>query len=251
MVSMPLIEALPWDSGFFHLRIGRSIIQSPEQVDYYEFFREAEKDYDLVYIVSPQKMLSYKTTLKSEIELVDVMFTMSMQFCSDSYCFGEIGDIRRSLSDEERKECYKIAEQVATVSRFYKEPMIGPENAKALYRKWVDNALNKSFCDGIIIYKHEGAVGGIHIVKSDLKEKIGYCSMIGIKKNINNFGIGKKLFREAFKYWSSNYGISQCRVVFSLNNWRAFNFYLSIGFSKLDELRYIYHYRNRGARDSF
>ena len=84
------------------------------------------------------------------MELVDIRITMSKKLDRIAYK-NKPYYLHNSLSKVELKDCYNIAEQIAKVSRFYKEEKIGIEKAKALYRKWVDNALNKTYSDGIFL----------------------------------------------------------------------------------------------------
>lgn len=239
---MQLIEKLEWDSDFFGLNIGRSVISDEQSFDVIRFLQEARSNYDMVYIFS-YHLLNHSTIHNSNLELVDIMLSMSMPFVKNSrehFAY----DLRTELSPKEIEECYAIAEQTAVVSRFYNEPLIGPEKAKALYRKWIDNSLNKSFTDGILLTKSHDSITGIHVVKTDQEEKTGHCSLIGVNNKFKGTGIGKQLWEQAFGYWNQFDSISKCKVPFSLKNTESFNFHLKIGFNKVEEIKYIYHFRN-------
>lgn len=239
---MPIIERLTWDSSFFEINIGRAVIEDVQTFAPIEFRDEAKNSYDLVYVFS-QTMLSGEKTIEANIDLVDIIITMSMPMkrsLNPDLKF----DFRTELSLDEINECYEIAEQTAVVSRFYNEPLIGPEKAKALYRKWIDNSLNRTYCDGILLTKSGKSISGIHVIKTDHNKKTGLCSLIGVNQDYKGMGMGKKLWEQAFNYWTSLEDIDKCIVPFSIKNTESFNFHLKIGFNKIEEIKYVYHFRN-------
>ena len=141
------IEILNWDSDFFNLKVGKVNIPEGEAIDV-ERFKEiaVAKKFDLIYVFKFQKMLPREIILKAELELVDIQLTMSKKY-DKADILNIPYEFRTELNEKEKNECYNIAEQISVVSRFYKEPLIGPEKTKALYRKWIDNTLNSSFAD--------------------------------------------------------------------------------------------------------
>lgn len=234
------IETLKWDSGFFGIKIGKTILDSRFNSDEFTALAK-ENNFDLVYLFRETKSLSVDEVAQKNISLVDIMITMSLELniTSDPGPF----DFNTSLNKKEIDECYEIAEDIAKVSRFYKEPLIGKEKAMKLYRKWIDNSLNGSFCDGILLNRSEGHIRGIHSVKTDLINGIGICSLIGTHPLHRGFGIGRNLWQQAFSYWSTQKNVTRCRVLFSLENMESFNFHLKMGFNKVESVRFIYHYR--------
>jgi dTDP-4-amino-4,6-dideoxy-D-galactose acyltransferase len=239
---MSIIERLDWDSSFFEMNIGRTSIEDVQTFDPITFRKEAKNAYDLVYVFS-QTMLSKEHAFKAYLDLVDIIITMSIPIKRTLNPDFEFG-FRTELSLNEISECYEIAEQTSVVSRFYREPLIGPERAKALYRKWIDNSLNRTYCDGILLTKLGKSISGIHVIKTDHRKKIGLCSLIGVNQNYKGMGMGKKLWEQAFTYWTSMKDIDKCIVPFSIKNTESFNFHLKIGFNRIEEIKYIYHFRN-------
>jgi dTDP-4-amino-4,6-dideoxy-D-galactose acyltransferase len=245
---MQQIERLNWDSDFFGIRIGRSIAECERNFDPIKFYEEAKNNYDLVYVFSHWGMLAGRQTYEAKLDLVDIIITMSMPLLKDTN-YDSTFDFRTELTNAEINECYEIAEQISVVSRFYNEPLIGPEKTRALYRKWIDNAINSTYCDGILLTKSGESITGIHVIKTDHKGKTGWCSLIGVDKNCWGMGIGKKLWQQAFSYWKSHEDITKCVVPFSIKNTESFNFHLKIGFNKIEDIRYIYHFRNNATAE--
>ncbi len=237
------IEGLHWDSEFFGLKIGKVIVEDTD-FDWQSFKKEANAEkYDLIYIFKFKKMFLKDIILKADIELVDIHLTMLKKFNKNDY-LNVPYDFRTELTEKEKKECYKIAEATSVVSRFHREKMIGAQKTRELYQKWIDNTLNKSFSDGLFLAKHLNTVTGIHLIRTDNINKIGYFTLSGVYPNKRK-GIGKKLWETSFGYWANNSDITIIKSPFSFLNLGSFNFHLKMGFNRVEETKYIYHYRNK------
>lgn len=238
------IEQLKWDSCFFNMRIGRILIQSEEDFEAEIFKNEALQNFDLVYVFSYEKMLTQRQIRYANLDLVDVMLTMSKPFEKKEYATNDY-DFRNYLSKSELHDCYSIAENTSTVSRFFTEETIGPQKTKLLYRKWIDNAVQKSFSDGLFLAKENEKVVGVHLIKVDEKNKEGIFTLTGVNPNYKRSGLGRKLWEQSFGFFSNETEIISIKSVFSLKNTDSFNFHLKMGFNKIEETKYIYHFRNR------
>jgi dTDP-4-amino-4,6-dideoxy-D-galactose acyltransferase len=238
------IERLEWDSDFFGINIGKLTIHDELDFDP-QLFKQRSKDekFDLVYVFKLQNMLTFDNVFKAGLNLVDIQLTMSKNFNKTDYLDKEY-KFKTELTEKERLECYKIAEEISTVSRFYTEIKIGSNKTKQMYHKWIDNALNSSFSDGLFLVKEMDKVVGIHLIKTDELKKVGHCSIIGVDSSFKGRNIGKKLWEQSFGYWANNGNIELCKVPFSIQNNESFNFHLKIGFNKIEEIKYIYHYQN-------
>lgn len=240
-----LIERLDWDSDFFGINIGKIVIINESDFDPETFkFQAINNKFNLVYIQKTQSLLSNKIVKKANLELMDIQLTMSKIFNRNEYLHSDY-DFKTNLSHDELFECYTISENIAIVSRFFREKLIGQDKTKALYRKWIDNTLNKQFSDGLFLTKDSSAISGLHIIKTDNEHKVGFCSLIGVSTDKIRSGIGKMLWEQSFGYWANETDIKICKVPFSLQNENSFNFHLKLGFNKIDEIKYIYHFRNK------
>jgi hypothetical protein len=238
------IEHLEWDSNFFKQKIGKVNINVDDEFNWQSFKKTAvDEKYDLVYIFKMQKMLSEEVVMNSKLDLVDIHLTMSKKFKKEDY-LNIPYNFRTKLANKEVQESYLIAEETSIVSRFYKEKKIGSILTKKLYRKWIDNAINKSFSDGIFLEKESDSIIGIHLVKTDEINKIGYFTLTGVRTNYKRMGIGNKLWMQSFAYWANEFEIKEVKSPFSFLNLESFNFHLKMGFDKIEEIKYIYHFRN-------
>jgi len=239
-----VIEKLNWDTEFFGIKIGRLLVTDEKDFDPIEFVERArDEKYELVYIFKYSNMFTLPKVLKANLDLVDIMLTMSKKFNKNEYKNIPY-NFRTSLSKQEIDECYYIAEKTAKVSRFYNDNKIGIEKTKALYRKWIDNALDSKFSDGIFLEKEMDKVVGIHLLKTDKKNNLGYFTLSGVNPEYKRMGIGYKLWLQSFGYWGKESDISIIKSPFSFQNVESFNFHLKMGFQKTEEIKFIYHYRN-------
>ena len=240
-----IIEQVKWDSDFFGIKIGKITVYDEADFDPNLFKQEAiDNNFNLIYIFKFQTLLSVKSVLNADLELMDIQLTMSKIFNSHEF-LNKPFNFRTELSNNELKECYLISENTSSASRFYSEKLIGPNKTKELYRKWIDNAINKQYVDGILLFKNCNEIAGIHLIKTDEKSQTGFCSLIGVSPNSKGTGIGRNLWEQAFSYWAQKKSIEICKVPFSLQNAESFNFHLKMGFNKIEEIKYIYHYRNK------
>lgn len=238
------IEKLDWDTNFFEINVGRLKVDANDSFDFNEFINIVNKEcYELVYVVTNNKMLSYEQIINANLDLVDIQIAMTKELNNEINDYGI--ELKNSFSNEELEQIYQIVEKTSIVSRFYNEPMIGKYKAINLYKKWVDNALNKTFCDGMFVEYDLNKIIGVNIIKTNYKEHQGICSLIGVDDKYKGQGIGKKLWTQAFKYWQNIPGINSCKVNFSLKNTDSFNFHLRIGFNITAEINFIYHFRSK------
>lgn len=240
---MKQINRLDWDSDFFEKRIGRVLLVNETNFDPIGFVNEAKRNFDLVYVFSYQKMLSLQTVLLANLDLVDIMITMSMPFDKKMHAEKKY-NFKSVLTKDEIIECYEIAEQTSIVSRFYNEEVVGTEKTKLLYRKWIDNGFDESFSGGLFLVKELDSVVGIHLIKVDKKNKVGYFTLTGVNPDCKRSGIGRKLWNQSFGFFSKETDIDTIKSPFSFKNEESFNFHLKMGFNKVEEIKYIYHFRN-------
>jgi hypothetical protein len=242
------IKKLDWDSVFFNLEIGSVTIHNESDFNPLNFLNEAKLRYDLIYVFSFQKPLSFDTVFLANLELVDIMLTMSMPFRKEEYINNDYS-FRNTLTQKELADCYEIAEQTAEVSRFYKEKKIGIENTKKLYRKWIDNAFSGVFSDGLFVSNDLDTTKGVHLIKTDRANNVGYFTLTGVNKNLKKSGIGRQLWEQSYGYFANETDIEIIKSPFSFLNTDSHNFHLKMGFNKIEEIKYIYHFRNDKKAD--
>lgn len=241
---MMKIEVADWDSVFFKKKIGKLILGDVNEFDPKTFQENANnEDFELIYIYSNNSELKWDKLLEAKLELVDTHLTMSQKLNREGNKRNEYL-FRTNLTNDELVECYTIANEISTVSRFYYEKRIGSKRTEDLYKAWIDNALNKTFSDGLFLEKINDTIQGINLIKTDVINKIGYCTLIGVKSGNRRNGIGNKLWLQSFGYWSNESNVEFIKVTFSLRNIASFNFHLRMGFNRIENCKYIYHWKD-------
>lgn len=240
-----IIEKLIWDSNFFNLKIGKCIIYDDNEFDLNTFKKKAEiENYDLIYIFKHNSLFNKNIVFNLNLDLIDIAVEMSKVFSSHLIDIKHF-ELKNALTEKELAESYLIAEQTSIVSRFHKESMIAESLTKKLYRAWIDNSLNRSFSDGLFIEKIDDSVVGIHIIKTDIENRIGHFTLTGVRSDIKRKGIGCKLWNQSFQYWASQNNIDVIMSPFSLQNKESLHFHLNMGFNRVENISYVYHYRKQ------
>jgi len=239
-----MIEKLVWDSDFFNLNIGKcDLINKVAPSDFYNKARE--DNYDLIYLINHDKVLS-----GLEIKLYDVYLMECMIIASIPSPNSVISPIMsptyannfttiESLTPTELIECYNIAEQISSVSRFNNDKLIGINKTKELYRKWLDtfNMPNHN----LFIEKKDDKIIGMLLIKTDVENKTGEITLIGVDNNLKRGGIGNKLMNQAFAFWATK-NVTTIKTTYSLQNKPSVNFHNKLGFTKIEDIKFIYHY---------
>lgn len=246
-----IIEVLKWDSEFFQKKIGKLVILNNNDFEPDPFVEKATREkFELIYIFKINSELKWDHVLKAKLELVDTHLTMSKKFNREEFHDTKY-QFRTNLTENELNECYSIAKETSRVSRFYNERSIGSDKTEKLYKIWIVNALNKTLSDGLFLAKVSNSILGIHLIKTDSINKIGYFSLTGVKSENKGSGIGSSLWRQSFAYWANECDIEIIKSPFSFKNLESFNFHLKMGFNKIEECKYIYHWRNITIDDPF
>lgn len=241
------IELVKWDSEFFGFKTGRVQIQAGPDFDPVLFRKSATaQGYELVYVVKSESPLSAATIREGSMELMDIMLTMSLKLDKEKQQ-GQHFVLRNSLEESELLETYHIAEETARVSRFYMEPKTGPAKTKKMYRHWVDNALNQTYADGVLLEKEQGAVAGILLPKTHPSTGFGQISMVGVNPSFFARGVGTRLWQQTLGYYHSRPEITRMMTKLSLLNLPSLNWHLKCGFTRIEETVFVYHFRSNGA----
>jgi len=243
MKNYKIIELLKWDSDFFGIKVGkiqlvRGNFEKSKFVD-----EQNEEHYDLIYGFSSADKTSNGFWELLGFHLADCPVTVSMKFDLTKYKNLEY-ECCTGLSKNDVKACYEIAEMIAPVSRFYREPTIGRELTKKMYRKWIDTALDGSFSDYLFVERVERKIVGIHAIKTD--NNVGIFTLTGVRDGFTGQGMGRRLWGQSFSYWANNTPkVNLIRSRFSINNIPSFNFHIAMGFNIVESVNHIYHYSKR------
>lgn len=220
------ITPLEWDSDFFGLRIARLGVS--EDFDENFLGETLKKEFDLLYIHSPKKLLNFP------ILPIDEKITFSKK--------AEGNNLKNSeniklYEGECNDELIQLAIQSGEFSRFYLDTKLSGKFEK-LYSLWMINSVKGVLADFIYVYQEgETILGFVTIRKYDDKLQIG---LIATDFKSRGKGIGTKLLQKVEEV-AVECQINEIVVVTQGANVNACNFYKKNNFS-VCEKEYIYHF---------
>lgn len=232
---MSLIR-LDWDSKFFKLNIASLRIKD-FSVDFNNALKQIEQsNFDLTFLNSksiPEKYLDIKhfqeTKLKFRKKISD---------------FHKINIKVISYNGESNQELIDLAFEAGINSRFKLDPKLSPF-FEEFYIKWLENSLNRSFADDVLIVKNKlGFLGFITLKKED--ESSASIGLIAVNKDSKRTGIGSALIKAAENWVSSN-NLQYLKVITQKSNKNACLFYKNMGFTLFDT-DYIFHIWKKNSK---
>ena len=123
-------------------------------------------------------------------------------------------------------------------SRFCRDTKFSNEQFTNLYKKWIDNTINESFGDGILLYIQKKELAGMVTFSS--KDNVAKVGLIATKKKFQGKGIGQKLVKSFENNYAKNNNIDYYEIVTQGDNIAASHLYKKKGYS-LDEVVFIEH----------
>jgi dTDP-4-amino-4,6-dideoxy-D-galactose acyltransferase len=237
-----MIEYLEWDSNFFNLKIGRInyFDSAPLTTHLWETIKENIKasHYDLVYFIASSEDFITNSILASQGEiLIDRKVTL--------YC--EIDDTKKQIVSDDCIQLLTskqltpdlIALSLASgeYSRFKLDENFPEGSFENLYTRWIENSVNKSIADYVIVYQSAEKVVGLLTLA--LKETYADIGLLAVDLAQRGKGIASHLLSKAFQL-SVLHHLPSVRVVTQLDNKVAMALYEKNGFV-VKRKEYIYH----------
>lgn len=221
------IEYLDWDSEFFKLYIGKTILEDNSKLDFRNIKENiASSIYDLVYIFS-----------KKRLDVINPIDQKRTYIWQPSIVLSPDNSIVNFVGSP--NSLYELAYQAGHKSRFKLDSNISEFDFKRLYRLWIDNSLSGSFADYVKVYMaNEMPIGFITAKRYLDKISIG---LVAVNNDTRGKGIGKKLMASIMSI-GANENIP-IEVATQGENVGACRFYESLGFIVKEE-SYIYHFWN-------
>jgi len=225
-----------WDSNFFNLKIGEAEIHSFNSEDYRHFLKKARQDnYTLIYIYSKDE-ISFNRLQKEKILLVDKK--VSYIKTQDKFNSEKIRKIKSYKKDQNYFKVLELALLSGSYSRFKIDKNFSANSFEKLYRTWLDNSLNKSIANDVLIMDNKfNKISGFisyKIINDFIK-----IGLISVDKNFHGYGIGKLLMKQV-EYIAHREKLSAIEVDTQQINKQACSFYNAIGY-KIKNLQPIFH----------
>lgn len=224
-----MIKKLDWDSDFFELQIGEVNVEDTR-------FPLEDASYDLLYVrsnsdVAPyiegykntfsERILIYTREIKSDV--IDTLNEYILPFNEDDFSLSEL---------------YELAYIGGRYSRFHLDEEFDNQKFRNLYRKWIDNSLNKSNGDELLVYQENGQLMGF--VVYSVNHDYATYRLLAVSPNFQGKGIAKKLL-EFVAGKLSLVSINKLVIPTQKSNEVACGLYEKLGY-KISEEKYIKHY---------
>ena len=222
------IRKLDWDSNFFKKRIGEILLNNSNS-------SISCDNYDLIYVKSVDNDNSVEIeNFKQNFSETKVVF--AKQVTEQEATDANIISFFNTITNKE--VLYQLAFESGKFSRFNLDENFSLKEFHNLYKKWIDNSINKEFSDNILVYKEAQDITGF----VSYKVYNGYATigLIAVNPNEQGKGIGKKLII-AVENQLKSIGILELHIPTQLANEAACNFYTKLGYEIIEQL-IIKHY---------
>lgn len=223
-----MIQKLDWDSAFFNIKIGEIFYE--EEIDIKE-----TSNFDLLYIKS-------LNDFDLEVSDFENSFSEKKIIFSKDLSENENTSINQILVYDEFKhslnEIYQLAYESGTYSRFNLDENIQKGIFQKMYDKWVDNSINKSFADELLVYEEESQVMGFITYK--ITQQNASIGLIAVNPTFQRKGIGKKLLNHVESKLFKR-GVKKLQIPTQERNILGCIFYKKQGY-KIEQITHIKHY---------
>lgn len=205
------IKKLDWDSDFFNIKVGEIINPDIDLI-------VLNEDFDLIYS---------KSDVNNEVRIdgfINSFFETKVLFTKEIVQKKEISKNIFSISkvNIDINFLYDLAFESGKMSRFNLDKKFGRTKFEELYKKWIDNSLNKQFADEVLVYQEDGKTLGFVTYKT--YHDFGTIGLIAVDSLVQGKGIGSKLI-DAVENHLLKASIYKLNIPTQLENKNACSFY--------------------------
>ena len=221
-----MVRKLEWDSNFFEIAIGE--LSCEENID------SSIGAFDLIY---------FKCHADSAIKIdgFEALFNEVKVTYKKTITAGNSQEKCIASFDSSKHDIVAIRElayESGKQSRFNLDKNFKPQKFREMYDKWVENSINNTFADAILVYHDEGSSMGFATYK--IHGESATMGLLAVSPDFQRRGVGQKMLayveEKLFKK-----GITEILIPTQQANIQACNFYEKQGY-KASELTYIKHY---------
>lgn len=145
--------------------------------------------------------------------------------------------IVRDVKPEDKIDVLNIAETSFIYSRFHLDPFVSKELADKIKRDWIANYIRKQRGERLLIAEMEGHPAGF-LALLVTNEKVGVIDLIGVAKNMQGRGVGKRLVQFHINEAVNKY--SHLLVGTQIANVSSMRLYQSCGYN-ISNSTYVLH----------
>lgn len=233
-----ICEALPWDSEFFALRIGRvrGCRMTDAQAAEIGVWARLHRIDCLYFLGDPGDSTTLRVAAREGFDLVDLRVTL-MAASGRQRQTGRDAFPVRPARDGDVQALQQIARVSHRDSRFYRDGRFAHARCDDLFATWIEKSC-KGYADAVLVADIDGRPVGYatgHLAAPD-QATIG---LLGIDPAARRRGCGHALVR-ALLDWFGDRGVAQVGVVTQGCNAQALSFYQRSGF-EVSSIEIWYH----------
>jgi len=222
-----MIKRLDWDSDFFNIKVGE--IVNPETNNIF-----LNEEFDLIYLKSEiNEEVKIQGYLNSFLETKVLFFKQIIQKKEIDQNIFSISEVNFLIDD-----IYSLAFESGKMSRFNLDKKFGRNKFEELYKKWVDNSVNKKFADKVFVYQEDNKILGFITYKVNLD--MATIGLIAVDPLCQGKGIGGKLI-DAVEQSLITSGIFKLIIPTQLENTNACSFYEKKDY-KISQITVVNHF---------
>lgn len=195
-----------WLSEVFGYDVFKLNIENDESIDSKNVFtKDSLPSHAFCYAKVPVTSVSQVGSLTNAgFRVIDVNVTFERK--SEDISSANSNIIIRDVRHEDEAEVLEIAESSFVYSRFHLDPSVSKELANKIKREWIANYISKQRGERLLVAEVDGKPAGF-LALLVTNEKVGVIDLIGVDKNMQAQGIGKRLVQfhinDAVKKYSS------------------------------------------------
>lgn len=217
-----MVEYLEWDSNFFNLRIGKTIVSSQLELNNLAKIQpKLCQEYDLIYIFAQKGLLAphgncslvdQKTIYKTKIASVSAPIDDSIIQYEENYV---------------TEDLLKLALVSGEYSRFRLDHRLPDDAYERLYTRWIEQSVKHKIATEIFCYTIAGKIKGV--LTLNRKGSKGIIGLVATDPNSQGNGIGSALLQYVKNFCAKN-GVVELTVATQLRNKAACHLYEKAGF---------------------
>jgi dTDP-4-amino-4,6-dideoxy-D-galactose acyltransferase len=229
-------KPLSWDTDFFKIQIARVDAEAPAGPPLRKTLRALfDGGTSLVYLFSDTP-LPEEEFFGSSARAVDVgaKVYFSKALSERAPAPASVVSYPRGVTSD---ALYALALQSGMCSRFRLDPGFHPEDFERLYRRWIENAVDRVIADEVFVWQEGGVEKGM--VTVGVRGGIGDIGLLAVDSGSRGRQIGQSLLRSAQNFLLDR-GVRELGVWAQLRNTGACRFYEAQGFRRT-ACQYVYH----------
>lgn len=218
-------HTLPWDSDFFHIRVGKLDLDlSDSATEAVDFLRS--NPCDLTYVFPPE--VSTPDFLDALTEAGATLVDVKIIYRKNAPGMPKKREVAEIIQqDQITPELARLASRSGWCSRFFRDPRLRPY-FEELYRRWVESCLSDP-CGGVWCSIRDGRMAGMACATVSAAH-IGKLGLIAVDDVFQGHGIGKMLMAAVEDFYS-RHGATTFEVATQQVNAGACHLYERCGYS--------------------